>query len=264
VIFGQANTTFNKPPTEPGEKMKMKNPAIQPLIIAGFALGLLAGCTSTKVTSDSEYEGFLPKPAEVLVYNFAVSPDEVELNSGIGADIQGLVEKAPSRTDQERAIGRQVADAVAHHLATELQALGLPVRRASGPPPAGVNTLEIKGQFVSIDEGNQTERVVIGLGLGRTDVKTLTQVYDRRNGTNILVNQFGINARSGDKPGMAETMGAGALAGNLAVSAVVSTGVAVGSEAFSANVDADASRAAKKIAAQLKDLFLTEGWIPPQ
>jgi len=102
------------------------------------------------------------------------------------------------------------------------------------------------------------------LGLGRTDVKTLTQVYDRRNGTNILVNQFGINARSGDKPGMAETMGAGALAGNLAVSAVVSTGVAVGSEAFSANVDADASRAAKKIAAQLKDLFLTEGWIPPQ
>jgi hypothetical protein len=40
--------------------------------------------------------------------------------------------------------------------------------------------------------------------------------------------------------------------------------VAVGSEAFSANVDADAGRTAKKIAAQFKDLCLAEGWITPQ
>ena len=156
-----------------------------------------------------------------------------------------------------------MADALANHLVTEIQALGLPARRASGPPPPTTRS-QFKGQFVSIDEGNQTERVVIGLGLGRTDVKTLTQVYDNRNGTNILVNQFGINAESGDKPGAAETMGAGAIAGHLAVSAVVSSGVAVGSEAFSANVDADADRTAKKIAAQFKDLCLTEGWISAQ
>ncbi len=239
----------------------MKQQTLLKISLAGWAISLLAGCASTDVTSDSEYQGFLPKPKQVLVYDFAVSPDEVELNSGIAADLQNLVEKAPPRTDQERAIGRQVAEALANHLVTEIQALGLPARRASGPP-ADDNTLAVKGQFISIDEGNQTERVVIGLGLGRTDVKTLTQVYDHRNGTNILVNQFGINAESGDKPGAAETMGAGAVAGHLAVSAVVSSGVAVGSEAFSANVDADASRTAKKIAAQFKDLCLTEGWIP--
>ncbi len=233
--------------------------------LAACIVGLLTGCASTDVTSEKEYEGFLPKPGEVLVYNFAVSPDEVELNSGLGADIEGLVSSSKtSRTDQELAIGRQVADALANHLVTEIQALGLPARRATGPPPAAGNPLLIKGQFVSIDEGNQTERVVIGFGLGRTDVRTLTQVLERRNGTNVLVNQFGINARSGDKPGAAETMGAGAIAGHLVASAVVSTGVAVGSEAFSANVDADADRTAKKIAAQLKDLFLTEGWIPLQ
>ena len=243
----------------------MKKQTIFNLTLAGCVIGLFAGCASTNVTSQSEYQGFLPKPRQVLVYNFAVSPDEVTLDSGITADIQGLVEKATPRTDQERAIGRQVADALANHLVTEIQALGLPASRATGTPPAdGNNTLEIKGQFVSIDEGNQTERVVIGLGLGRTDVKTMTQVYDQRNGTNILVNQFGINAESGAKPGAAETMGAGAIGGHLVVSAVVSSGVAVGSETFSANVDADADRTAKKIAAQLKDLFLTEGWIPLQ
>ncbi len=243
----------------------MKKQTCLKLSVAACVIGLFAGCASTDVTSESEYEGFLPKPKQVLVYNFAVSPDEVVLDSGITADIQGLVDKAPPRTDQERAIGKQVADALANHLVTEIQALGLPASRASGPAPADANnTLQIKGQFISIDEGNQTERVVIGLGLGRTDVKTLTQVYDYRNGSNILVNQFGINAKSGDKPGAAETMGAGAVAGHLVVSAVVSSGVAVGSEAFSANVDADADRTAKKIAVQLKDLFLTEGWIPLQ
>jgi hypothetical protein len=245
--------------------MKMKNQTVRQLIIGGCAIGLFAGCASTNVTSDSQYQGFLPKPNEVLVYNFAVSPDEVTLDSSITADIQGLVNnnKAP-RTDQERAIGQQVADALANHLVTEIQALGLPASRASGPPPAAGNTLEIKGQFVSVDEGNQTERVVIGLGLGRTDVKTLTQVYDYQGGKSTLVSQCGINAASGRKPGAAETMGAGGVAGNLAVSAVVSTGAAVGSEAFSANVDADASRTAKKIAAQLNDLFLSQGWIPLQ
>jgi hypothetical protein len=243
----------------------MKKQTFLKLSLAGCVLSLFAGCASTQVTSESEYQGFLPKPKQVLVYNFAVSPDEVTLDSGITGDIQGLVEKAPPRTDQERAIGRQVADALANHLVTEIQALGLPARRAAGAAPAdGNNTLQIKGQFISIDEGNQTERVVIGLGLGRTDVKTLTQVYDYRNGTNLLVNQFGIKAESGDKPGAAETLGAGAVAGHLVVSAVVSSGVAVGSETFSANVDADADRTAKKIAGQLKDLFLTEGWIPLQ
>ena len=79
----------------------------------------------------------------------------------------------------------------------------------------------------------------------------------------MLINQFGINAESGSKPGAAETMGVGAVTGHLLVSAVVSSGVAVGSEAFSANVDADAARTAKEIAAQLKDLFLTQGWIQP-
>ena len=241
----------------------MKNRTILKFSIAVCVLALFAGCASTNVTSDSQYMGFLPKPAQVMVYNFAVSPDEVVLESGISADIQDLINKnQTSRTDQERAIGRQVADALANHLVTEIQALGLPASRVSDAP-AAANTLAVKGQFISINEGDQAERVVIGLGLGRTDVRTMTQVYDNRSGTNMLVTQFGINAESGAKPGAAETMGVGAVTGHLLVSAVVSSGVAVGSEAFSANVDADAARTAKKIAAQLKDFFLTQGWIQP-
>ena len=58
-------------------------------------------------------------------------------------------------------------------------------------------------------------------------------------------------------------MGVGAVAGHLATSAVVSTGLAIGSEEFSANVEADADRTAKAIAKQLKYFYIGQGWMQP-
>jgi hypothetical protein len=225
-------------------------------------IALLTGCASTNVTQDSQYQGFVPQPNRVLIYDFAVSPDEVELDSGISEDIQELIHKEP-RTEQERAIGKQVADALAIHLVKEIGALGIPASRASGTSSITNGVLILKGQFISVDEGNQAERVIIGLGLGRTDVRTLVEAYDYNNGNKVLLEKFGVNAKSGDKPGMAETMGVGAIAGHLATSVVVSTGLAVGSEEFTANVDANADRTAKAIAKQLKDLYIGQGWLQP-
>jgi hypothetical protein len=231
------------------------------LFTAIFASSLLAGCASTQVTSQHQYLGFLPKPRLVVVYDFAVSPDEVELDAGI-AELDELIKKTP-RTEQERAIGRQVADALATHLVLEIQALGIPAVRGTTNHPAGDDYLLLKGQFISVDEGNLAEREIIGLGMGRTDVKTMTQLYGFVNGKKTLVDEFDVNSESGRKPGMAETMGVGALTGHLAVSAAVSSGAAVGSESFFANVSADASRAAKVIAKQMKQFYIDQGWIKP-
>ena len=232
------------------------------LPLLACALALFSGCASTKVNVDSEYYGFLPRPNRVLVYDFAVSPDEVKLDSGVSGDIQELVKKTP-RTDQERAIGKQVADDLAAHLVKEISALGIPAIRASADVPVPGRALAIHGQFISVDEGNQAERVVIGLGLGRTDVRTLVQAYEFNDGKKVLLEEFGVNAKSGSKPGAAETVGVGAIAGHVATAAVVSTGLAVGSEAFSASVDADAERTAKAITKQLKDVYISQGWLQP-
>jgi hypothetical protein len=240
----------------------MKCLGIIKLLYAAGTLALVAGCASTDVNVDSEYEGFVPRPTRVLVYDFAVSPDEVELDSGLSGDIQALADKSP-RTDQERAIGRQVADALTKHLVKEIGALGIPTLHAAKDVPVAGRALAIKGQFISVDEGNQAERVIIGLGLGRTDVRTLVEAYEYNDGKKVLLEKFGINAESGDKPGMAETLGVGALAGHAVTAAVVSTGVAVGSEEFSANVDADADRTAKAIASQLKLVYIGQGWLQP-
>ena len=237
-------------------KVKFK-PALTVCLIA-----LFTGCASTNVTVDNQYQGFIQQPNRVIIYDFAVSPDEVELDSGISEDIQELMHKEP-RTEQERAIGRQVADALAIHLVKEIGALGIPASRASRTASITNGVLILKGQFISVDEGNQAERVIIGLGLGRTDVRALVEAYDYNNGNKVLLEKFGVNAKSGDKPGMSETMGVGAIAGHLATSAVVSTGLAVGSEEFAANVDADADRTAKAIAKQLKYVYIGQGWLQP-
>jgi len=180
----------------------------------------------------------------------------VKLDRGISAEAIAAA-KGSSRTEQEVATGRAVAQALSEHLVKELRKLGLDAERGVGSPQQSGNDLAIGGHFLSIDEGNRTSRVVIGLGAGRTDVQAEVQVY--QNG--LVIDQLETDAKSGAKPGMAETMGAGAAADRLATSAVVSAGLAGASEAFGANVEADAARTAKKITKELKVFFAREGWI---
>ena len=223
---------------------------------------LVTGCGTTTVTSRNQTHPLphLKKPKQILVYDFAVSPDEVKLDSGIGGRLKELVDKAP-RTEQERAIGQRVAEALSKHLLAQIQALGIPAVRATTNSIVNSETLLVQGQLFSVNQGNRTRRMVIGLGMGSTEVRTMTQVYGIIQGEKELVDQFNVRAKSGRKPGMAETMGVGAAAGRVVTSAVISSGVAVGSEAFGDSIDADAARAAKVIARQLRSLYLAEGWI---
>jgi hypothetical protein len=238
----------------------MKNKIVMQICLACCVVSFLTGCASTKVTTESMDSSKLPRPDRILVYNFAVSPEEVELDKGISGDIKGLVNNTP-RTEQERAIGRKVSDALAIHLVSEIEKLGFSASRSNGPAPQSGNLLLVKGQFISIDEGNQAERVVIGLGLGRSDVRTTVQAYDQNDGKTTLADQFGITAKSGSAPGMGETMGVGALTGHLATAAAVGAGAHVGTEEFSANVEDDADRTAKAITKELKTYFTNQGWI---
>lgn len=213
----------------------------------------VAGCTTVKTVD--EYKGPLPRPDRVLVYDFAVSPDEVKLDRGLSARAYQALKGTP-RTQQELAAGHAVAKEVSEKLIAAIRKMGLNAQRASGIEASG-NDLVVTGQFISIDEGNRTERVVIGLGLGRSDVKTEVQLVQAGR----VVEQLVVDAKSGRKPGMAETMGVGAATGDLAVAAVAGTGLAAGSEAFGANVEADARRTSSKLAPVLGKFFVYHGWI---
>ena len=221
------------------------------------------GCATTEVTSDSPTIGLSgPGPQRVLVYAFATSPEEVRLDHSLTTETWKLEGLSASSERQE--VARKVSDALADHLVKKIQALGLPAQRASGPAPRdGVPTVVIEGQFLAIQEGNRTERVVIGLGAGKSDVRTAVQTIEILPEGSRLLDTFEIDAKSDSTPGMAETMGLGAVAGHLATSAAVSVTKSVASEEFGADVDADALRTATKISKVLATYFSEQGWIAP-
>lgn len=232
-------------------------------VIGGLALLLAAGCGPTSVERTGGSYGVVTRPDRILVYDFAVTPDEVKLDGGISARAKQFFEEhqGTSRTAQEIKIGHAVANAVAIELVKQINGYGLPAERALGWPPPSGNVVMVKGQLVSIDEGNRTERVLIGLGSGRTSVRANVEVYDLTPEGRKLVDSLVADAKSGYKPGMALMMGVGGIAGNLVTSAVVS-GVTSGAGEYNwETVEADGKRLAKNVADSLRQFFVTQGWI---
>ena len=148
------------------------------LVIALFSC-LLAACTSVSVDREMGAMEQLPAPDRVLVYNFAVTPQEVQLDA-VGSAITSTLDGTATRSrDPGRPRGGRCARQTAGRRHSKL---GLYAERAAGPaPPTGTDVM-ILGQLVSIDEGNAAERMVIGLGAGRSDVQAHVQVYQSVSG----------------------------------------------------------------------------------
>jgi hypothetical protein len=224
------------------------------------ALALVAGCTQS--SSQIETASMLPRPQVVVVQDFAVWPGEVQLDPGLSGTIDETLagNQLSPRTAKEGQVGRQVARALAEKLVVEIRNMGLPAERGIGLPPGVGTGVIVTGQFVSIDQGNRTERLMIGLGAGRSDVRVRAQVFDVAAGRRTLADEIEVDAKSGLQPGMAETMGAGALTGHFVTATLVSGGLQVADEALATSVVADADRASKGIAKQLASFFAEQGW----
>ena len=241
------------------------NTGIKAAVLVVIVMALAAGCGPTNVQQQKMDLTQLPRPDLILIYDFAVSPDEVKLDTGLSAELMQKYEKykGASPTAQEIKLGHKVADAVAEELVKKIRTYGLWAERGFGYPYGKGKVLMVKGQFVSIDQGNRTERVAVGLGAGRSDVQANVQVYELTPQGMQEVDTLRGTAKSGYKPGMAEMMGVGAIAGHLLVSTVVSGTVAGATEMTSATVESDGKRLADKIAVDLGNFFVNQAWIPP-
>ena len=230
-------------------------------LAAGISLLLATACARTSVQDVQVMASGLPRPSVVLVHPFAASGGVVALSGGLISRAMEAVENTPEAQQREQ-VAQQVTQVLAQKLVKRIQDLGLPAELASAAASAGSSTLSIEGQILSIDEGNPTRRMIIGLGAGSSEVRTLVQVYATTSAGRRLVEDFYTTVKSSRKPGMAETMGAGAAAGRVAESAAVSVGVTA-LTAHSQTVEGDAEAAAKAIAKQLSNFFFQQGWIPP-
>jgi len=230
------------------------------LALAVMALIVMAGCAQVRTESVEKSTDRLPRPQVILVYDYQVSRDEVQLDSAISSRVERSVKGTPEAENQLK-VEQEVSRALTTTLVDEIRKLGIRAEPARMASPVAWPTLSIEGQIVSINEGNKAKRLVIGLGSGASEVRTLTQVYGVTSGDeHRLVEDFYTTAKSSRKPGFGPMAGVGAAAGLAASRAAVAGGVGAAT-ALSQTVEADVQHGAKQIAKDLAKLFVEQGWI---
>jgi len=230
------------------------------VLILGLSATILFGCAKALVVPITAPREGLPKPDHITVFDFAVTPDDVQLDRGVGAKMLREVE-GTSQTEEEVRIGRAVAEALAKKLVSELQAKGIKAYRARTAPSSSQTTVSITGQFRQIDQGNGALRTVVGFGLGGSQLGTSIQVYQGKGQEAKLVSKAETVTESSLKPGMGVLFPIGPAAGTVATAAAVSGTTTVASEKFFATVEADAKRTAEEIAKRIITYYKRHGWL---
>ena len=105
--------------------------------------------------------------------------------------------------------------------------------------------------------------MIIGFGLGASEVRALVQAFENTDSGRRLVEDFYATVKSSARPGMGPKAGAGAVVSSSAVGAA--TGGALSMiGANGQTVEADARHLADQISEELKKLFARQGWMAPK
>jgi Domain of unknown function (DUF4410) len=196
---------------------------LRPVILSCLAGFLLAGCTQTTLTSTFPATQGLPRPDRVLVYDFAVTPADAEIERRSGSAVQ---------TEEDVQVGKALARALSVNLVSELRRRGIEADRAGDTDRAGETTASVRGAFLRTDSASATN-VPVGFTLRGGQVRTRVLLFQ---GTGLKL----------------QTVGEGET--------VTASGLKPG-RAGEAAIDADAKRTAEVLAERIGGYYRREGWI---
>src|SRR5208282_5500995 len=141
------------------------------LLAALFA----TGCASTKVSNQQTLvTGQLPRPGNILVYNFAATPADVPADSALAN--QPDVDTTP-QTPEQIAEGRKLGAQIATELVAQIQAMGMPAQQVPAGTQPQLNDLVIRGYLLSVNEGSAAKRITIGFGSGASELETAVEGF---------------------------------------------------------------------------------------
>ena len=229
-----------------------------------FALPLLMlvatlsgfGCAGARAGVTQQAPSDVPQPDFIIVERFAVSPEDVKLDRGLSAQaLRGMQER--DLNDEERKVGAAVATVMEEETVRLLRAAGIPAYLDSYAPTASRTTALLQGQFLSVDEGDRSQRVWVGFGLGGSKLQIKMQVLQG----GVVVAEGEVQTTSNLKPGMVASLGVGVATGGIGMAAAIGGGLAVGSEALLVSVEQDAKRAAKAVSERIIQGYKDRGWL---
>jgi hypothetical protein len=213
-----------------------------------------AGASSYVINPQNAKE--MVKPSVLVVETFDFHTSEVaidETGPGFMTDDGNRAEK--------RALGLQVAKALAEQIVVEVKEKGIDARRGETGISPPVGALVVRGQFLEINEGDQMSRVVVGFGAGTESLSVRVQIYQLEADGGLLRVREAMGEAHGDKmPGLLVPVGAGAVAGSALRSVVVSGALNTLSE-YNAGLASAAKNLAEQFAERSETIYSSRGWL---
>jgi hypothetical protein len=236
-----------------------KQVAVNGLIACLIALGLAAGCASTKISNQQQVvTGALPRPNQIWVYNFAATPADVPPESSLAGEATPSAE--PQSAD-EIAEGRKLAAQIATELAQLIRAMGMPAATGSAATRPQLNDLVIEGSILSIEQGSAAKRIAIGFSAGGSEMKVAVEGFQMTANGLRKLGSADIGSTGNKTPGSAVGL-AVLIATHNPAGLIVSTGMKVyGEKSGSNTIEGRAKKIAEEISEALKKRFQEQGWI---
>lgn len=227
------------------------------VLVAALLCCWVSACAQTGIRRAALVaETNLRRPMRILLYDFAVSEEEVK-------EYQGIMRQQPNIKDaaeRERLLAMEVKDALAGEVVDGLTPLGFVVERVGRESKATGSDLVIDGQFLSVDEGNPLSRLVIGFGTGSSAVQSQVQVYQGTEARMLM--EFTTQSDSSKMPGAAPMLGAGAvIQGGVSAGMVAANATVSGVKTYKSDVARMAAASGDQVARYLSEFFAKQGWI---
>ena len=121
------------------------NSAAAGLALAAMALTVMAGCARVSTQYVEKSTDRLPRPELILVHDYQVSRDAVQLDSAISSRVERTVQGTPEAEDQLK-VEQEVSRALTTTLVDEIRKLGIPAEPAAMASPVAGPTLSIEGR----------------------------------------------------------------------------------------------------------------------
>lgn len=225
-----------------------------------IALAMMtAGCASTTVSNRQQVaSGYLPRPAQIWVYDFAATPADVPPESALAGQYSA---GASAPTAQQIAEARQLGGAIAAQLVQQINNMGMPAAVASAATRPQLNDLVIEGSLLSVQQGSAAERVTIGFAAGDSELKVAVEGFQMTTTGLRKLGSGDVGSTGNKTPGMGVGL-ASLIATHNPAGLIVTTGMKVyGEESGSNTIQGRAEAIAKEVADALKQRFQQQGWI---
>ncbi len=181
------------------------NYRLNALWLTSLAVMLALGCAKARIETTQAAPTYpLVKPPVVLVYDFAVTPEEA-LTDSFGT----YSERAGEAESKEIQLAHATAVSLSEQLVAKLQKRGIAAERALDDRQPPLYAFVVRGQFLDVDKGSRLKRMVIGFGAGSSKLVARVQVYQAEDWGLRRIAEAEATASGSKAPGMLVPVGAG-------------------------------------------------------